>query len=292
MIPFYINIVIETLNYQRTVLVNSNSTCYKCANFYVVQEQPTPWIGSHQRLLEPIPLPSATSSRSPQVPQELIEIQRELERKNREIFEMQQRMLEQEKLFEAERNQFYQVSQHVLNYITAGSQSNTSSNSKFLSSTAGGKKIDPFSPNLTNSQPRMFPQNSHSLQYNSQSGPTTPVSTFSPYSPASQMYQNPTPSPATVSNTMEAGLDQSNQSTHFGMYNPSSTSRSVYPPPPHFPPNSTHQPSQDVVFTDSLSMHNNMVCDALGLSSENQLPQQSTPIVSQIQALSNMFGGH
>lgn len=50
----------------------------------------------------------------------LDEIQRQLEQKNKELFEMQCRILAQQQLFEQERNQFYQMTSHVMQFI--GSQ--------------------------------------------------------------------------------------------------------------------------------------------------------------------------
>ncbi len=270
-----------------------------------LQEQSTLWKGIQQRHVEPAPPPGplATSSHAlpPQVSQGLVEIQRELERKNREIFEMQQKILEQQKLFEAERNQF--VSQNVLNYITASVTGNPSSESKFLTTTAdtGTKKfgsvyqnfplstVNPtHSLNAPPQQHRMYPQNSSNpLQYGSRSGSSTPVTDFSPFSPASQMYGSPSPTPA-IANSLDYASSQSRTSSHLGLYD---SNRSMFYPPQQPESSAAYTTHREAPFTDSLSIHNNMICDTLGLPNNSGYLSSPSPIVSQIRALSNMFEG-
>ena len=53
----------------------------------------------------------------------LDEVQRQLEQKNKELFDLQCRILAQQQLFEQERNQFYQMTNQVMHYIgTQGQQ--------------------------------------------------------------------------------------------------------------------------------------------------------------------------
>ncbi|XP_003386656.1 PREDICTED: circadian locomoter output cycles protein kaput-like [Amphimedon queenslandica] len=62
----------------------------------------------------------------------LDEVKRELERKNQELFEMQQKVLAQQQLIEQERHQFYQVTNQVMNFI-GSQQQNIGTNTDPLS---------------------------------------------------------------------------------------------------------------------------------------------------------------
>ncbi len=288
----------------------------------IIQAPQTSWMNPPGRQLEPS-LP--TFPTAPQMlPQGLVDIQKELERKNREIFEMQQRLLEQQKLFEAERNQFYQVSQQVLQCISAGSQPIATSESKFLAPTEVVKlpsnipgsvnmpvsavmdrSVSPVHGSNPSTPQSVPPQNPHGLytQYVSQSGPPTPATPFSPFSPNSHMYSpGPSPAPSTpnVLQSASSVLQPPTPTSHLGMYGSSAGNNSFYPP--QFPTQtdntfSMHSTSSTQNNSSSpatsLAMHNNLVCDSLGLSNRHQLQQSFvSPVVSQIQTLSNLFGGH
>lgn len=73
----------------------------------------------------PLPSTSTTSSIPPATTQATTtiqnfeDIQRELERKNREIFEMQKKLYEQQQLFEKERSQFYSITAQVMQCISS-----------------------------------------------------------------------------------------------------------------------------------------------------------------------------
>ena len=54
-------------------------------------------------------------------PNVVLDFQQEMERKNNELFEMQRRLLEQQRLMEQERNQFYHVAQQVMQYLGTSS---------------------------------------------------------------------------------------------------------------------------------------------------------------------------
>ena len=84
--------------------------------------------------------------------QNLEDIQRELERKNREIFEMQKKLFEQQKLFEQERNQFYSITAQVMQCISSNAMNQQiSPNMQMVFSTSG----DYNSSNLVNAQSKI-----------------------------------------------------------------------------------------------------------------------------------------
>lgn len=64
----------------------------------------------------PSPTPTLTQTMAAQ---SITDIRRQLEQKNQELFELQRKLLEQQMLFEKERNQFYMVTQQVMRCITS-----------------------------------------------------------------------------------------------------------------------------------------------------------------------------
>ena len=68
---------------------------------------------------DPILFPPSVSLETPSITGEdnIHDMAKQLERKNQELFELQRRMLEQQQLFERERQQFYQVTNQVMTYI-------------------------------------------------------------------------------------------------------------------------------------------------------------------------------
>ena len=66
-----------------------------------------------------IPLPPTPTITQSAATQSIQDIQKQLDQKNQELFELQRKLLEQQMLFEKERNQFYMVTQHVMRCITS-----------------------------------------------------------------------------------------------------------------------------------------------------------------------------
>lgn len=89
-----------------------------------------------------LPSSSVTSSVPPATPQPTTpiqnfeDIQRELDRKNREIFEMQKKLYEQQQLFEKERSQFYSITAQVMQCISSNALTQLPPNMQMVFSTS------------------------------------------------------------------------------------------------------------------------------------------------------------
>ena len=90
-----------------------------------------------------LPQPTPTTTTEPPAPpqpvaqvQNFEDIQRELDRKNREIFEMQKRLFEQQQLFEKERSQFYSITAQVMQCISSNALNQLPQNMQMVFSTS------------------------------------------------------------------------------------------------------------------------------------------------------------
>ena len=232
---------------------------------------------------------------------------------------MQQKLLEQQKLFEAERSQFYQVSQQVLNSITQVNVKQHAPNSgptvpKALSTMSKSLSDvsmvgSPIDCSKSNPPTPMSVHTPHShgvypkpTTPHYQSGPPTSLTAYSPYSPAgSSVYStNPSPMPLTTQHHAPTTPHQIPTSLDSQLNMMYSQPAQQFPPylqqNPYVSSSALTAPQSYNQEPTSLSMHNDLVCDSLGLS--NGLPIGQTcqsvtcPAISHIQTLSDMFGGH
>ena len=139
------------------------------------------------------------------------DIQRELDRKNREIFEMQKKLFEQQQLFEKERSQFYSITAQVMQCISSNAMNQIPPNMQMVFSTSN--EYNP--PNMLTTQSKGVmddPLHGHgqpttSGHFSSNAGPavTTPLwdgggssmggfTNASQQFPLQQSHQQPQPS--------------------------------------------------------------------------------------------------
>lgn len=222
------------------------------------------------------PLSSNPGTPGTSVPSNLDEIRRQLEQKNRELFEMQCKMLAQQQLFEQERNQFYQLTNHVMHYIGNQGQSPDGilppgmaiavSNAGSVSSRSTTPSPLPTSHSLPPSHPLPMSQLKQTL-VNTPSCPAPLISSPSPSPTHTCVQQQPSSQQLQEqSNILEELMGMSPQpypspSTPHSQYptTPTSTQHSSFstphfhhgpPPPPSMPP---HHPSVIPNSQDSFS---------------------------------------
>ena len=170
-----------------------------------------------------------------------------------------------------------------------------------------------FSSNPSPSAPSSTQHHMPGSMFSSNPSPSAPSSTQH-HMPGSMFSSNPSPSmplstehhlpnsavpsqtmSLTTQHRMPTTLHQQvstfpHMDTSLGMMLNSQSQQQQFPP--YLAQNSSSALPTFSQEPSSLSMHNELVCDTLGLSNSHQLGQSAAPVISHIQTLSDLFGGH